>query len=101
MTGAWLRVVRLNAAVRMKALSLMSWRVRRRGLFEGPLRVLYGRTGARYFDVCALVIVVNGVIVSAFGVVVLVLYVDLSAGEGALFAACLAVGFGAEGALAA
>src|SRR5204863_3709963 len=82
-------------------LTLMSWRGRRRGLFEGPLRVLYRRTRARYLDVCALVIVLNGVVVSGFGVLVLVLYVDLSVGEAALFAACLAVGFGVEGAVAA
>jgi hypothetical protein len=70
-------------------------------LFEGPLLLLYQRTGARYFDVCALVIVLNGVIVAGFGVVALVLYVDLSVGEVALFAACLAVGFAVEGAVAA
>ena len=43
--------------------------------------MLYRRTGARYFDVCALVIVLNGVVVSAFGVVALALYVDLSVSE--------------------
>jgi class 3 adenylate cyclase len=85
----------------MRALSQMTWRLRRRGLFEGPLLLLYQRTGARYFDVCALVIVLNGVIVAGFGVVALVLYVDLSVGEVALFAACLAVGFAVEGAVAA
>jgi class 3 adenylate cyclase len=80
---------------------LMAWRVRRRGVFEGPPRVLYRRTGARYFDVCALGIVLNGVVVSGFGVVALVLYVDLSVGEVALFAVCFAVGFAVEGAVAA
>src|SRR5437588_7296346 len=79
----------------------MTWWARRRGFFEGPLRVLYRRTGTRYFDVCALVIVLNGVVVSGFGLVTLVLYVDLSLGEVALFAACSAVGFAVEGALAA
>jgi class 3 adenylate cyclase len=64
-------------------------------------RVLYRRAGARYFDACAAGIVLNGVVVSGFGVVALVLYIDLSAAELALFAACSAVGFAVEGALAA
>jgi class 3 adenylate cyclase len=63
--------------------------------------VLDRRTGARYFDACAAGVVVNGVVVSGFGVVALVLYVDVSVGELALFAACSAVGFAVEGALAA
>ncbi len=63
--------------------------------------MLYRRTGASYFDACAVGIVVNGVVVSGFGVVAFVLYVDLSAEEVALFAACLAVGFAVEGAVAA
>jgi adenylate cyclase len=79
----------------------MTWRGRSRGVFEGPPRVLYRRTGARYFDACAMGIVINGVVVSGFGVVALALYVDLSAGELALFAACSAVGFAVEGVLAA
>src|SRR5207248_10758654 len=54
-----------------------------------------------YFDVCALGIVLNGVVVSGFGLVALVLYVDLSLGEVGLFAACLATGYAVEGALAA
>jgi class 3 adenylate cyclase len=70
-------------------------------LFEGPPRAIYRRTGSRYFDACALGIVLNGVVVSQFGVVVLVLYLDLSIGEVALLAACLAVGYAVEGALAA
>jgi class 3 adenylate cyclase len=48
-----------------------------------------------------LVIVLNGIVVSGFGVVVLVLYVDLSLDEVALFAACSATGYIVEGALAA
>jgi adenylate cyclase len=79
----------------------MTWRGRRRGVFEGPPRVLYRRTGARYFDACAAGVVLNGVVVSGFGVVAVALYVDLSAGELALFAACSAVGFAVEGVLAA
>ena len=79
----------------------MTWRGRRRGFFEGPPRVVYRRTGARYFDACAAGAVVNGILVSGFGVIALVLYVDLSAGDLALFAACSAVGFAVEGAVAA
>src|SRR5947209_18645778 len=94
-------VVRSGASTAAERMRQMTWRVHRRGLFEGPPHVLYGRTRARYFEVCALVIVLNGVIVSGFGVVVLALYVDLSVSEAALFAACLAVGFGLEGAVAA
>ena len=79
----------------------MTRRGRRRGVFEGPPRVLYGRTGARYIAASAAGVVANGVVVSLFGLVALALYVDLSAGELALFAACSAVGFAAEGVLAA
>jgi class 3 adenylate cyclase len=79
----------------------MTWRGRRRGVFEGPPRVLYRRTGMRYLDACAAGVVANGVAVSGFGVVALALYVDLTAGELALFAACSAVGFAVEGVLAA
>jgi class 3 adenylate cyclase len=43
----------------------------------------------------------NGIVVAGFGVVALVLYVDLSLGEVALFAACLAAGYALEGAVAA
>jgi class 3 adenylate cyclase len=64
-------------------------------------RALYRRTGARFFDACASGIVANGVVVSGFGLVVLVLFVDLSAGELALFAVTSAAGFAIEGALAA
>jgi hypothetical protein len=79
----------------------MKWWARRRGLFEGPPHALYRRTGARYFGACALGIVLNGVLVSGFGVIVLLFYVDLSLGEAALFTACLALGYAVEGALAA
>jgi adenylate cyclase len=79
----------------------MTWRGRRRGVFEGPPRVAYRRTGTRYFDACAAGVVLNGVVVSGFGLIALALYVDLSAGELALFAACSALGFAVEGALAA
>lgn len=79
----------------------MTWWARRRGFFEGPPRALYRRTGPRYFDACALLILLNGIAVSAFGVVALVLYVDLSVVEVALFAACLLGGYACEAALAA
>ena len=79
----------------------MTRRGRRRGVFEGPPRVIYRRTGARYFEACAVGAVANGVAVSGFGVVVLALYVDVSAGELGLFAACSAVGYALEGILAA
>jgi class 3 adenylate cyclase len=79
----------------------MTWRSRRRGVFEEPPRVLYRRTGARYIDACALAIVVNGVVVAGFGVVTLALYVDLRAAELSLFAACSAAGYAVEGLVAA
>jgi adenylate cyclase len=46
-------------------------------------------------------IVLNGVVVSGFGLVALLLYVDLSPGEAALFGVCWALGFVVEGAMAA
>jgi adenylate cyclase len=79
----------------------MRWGGRRPGVFEGPPRALYRRTGGRYLDACAVTVIANGVVVSAFGVVALVLYVELRTAELALFAACSAVGFAVEGALAA
>jgi class 3 adenylate cyclase len=79
----------------------MSWWARRRGFFEGPPRALYHRTGARYFDACALIIVLNGIVVSGFGVVVLVLYIELGGGEVALFTAASAFAYAVEGGLAA
>jgi adenylate cyclase len=79
----------------------MAWRVRRRGWFEGPPRALYRRTGARYFQAVAGVIVLNGVVVALFAVVALLLYVDLSVGEAALFATASALALAAESAVAA
>jgi adenylate cyclase len=73
---------------------------RRRGLFEGLPRVLYRRTGPRYFDVAPAAMVINGVVVAGFGVVTLVLYVDVSAAELAVFAACSAAGYVGEGLVA-
>jgi adenylate cyclase len=85
----------------MRKSDSMTWRSRRRGVFEGPPRVLYRRAGARYFDAAATGAVGNGIVVAGFGVIALALYVDLSAGELGLFAACLALGFAVEGILAA
>src|SRR3954471_5863070 len=79
----------------------MTGRGRRRGFFEGPPRVLYRRVGARYMDACAAAVVVNGVLVSGFGIVTLVLYVDVHAGELAVFAACSAAWYAVEGLVAA
>src|SRR4051794_33305414 len=79
----------------------MTWRGRRRGVFEGLPRLMFHRTGERYVDACLVAIVVNGVVVAAFGVIVLVLYVDVHAGELAVFAACSIAAFVAEGLVAA
>src|SRR5205085_1762530 len=78
----------------------MTPRGRRRGIFEGFPRVLYRRIGSRYFDVLSAFGVLNGLAVAAFGVLVLVLYVDLRADELAAFAACSAVGYVIEGLVA-
>src|SRR5437764_881355 len=66
----------------------MTDRGRRRGIFEGLPRGVHRRTGARYLDALAVGLVGNGVVVAAFGLVVLRFYVDLHAGEMAVFAAC-------------
>jgi adenylate cyclase len=78
----------------------MNWRRRRRGVFEGPPRVLFRRTGSRYFDAAAAAMVLNGVVVAGFGVVTLRLYVDVDAAELALFAACSTAGYVLEGLVA-
>jgi adenylate cyclase len=88
-------------STRMRESDSMRWRVPRRGVFDGPPRALYRRTGPRYLDACAAGVVANGVVVSGFGVVALALYVDLRPGELAAFAACSAAGFAVEGILAA
>jgi adenylate cyclase len=72
-----------------------------RDFFEGPLRVLYRRTGARYLDACAVAVVLHGLVVAGFGLVALALYVNLTAGDLALFAACSAAAYAAEGCAAA
>jgi adenylate cyclase len=79
----------------------MTWRRRRRGIFEGLPRVLYRRTGARYIDAIAAGFVGNGLAVAGFGVLVLLLFVDVHGGELAAFAACSALFYVAENALAA
>jgi adenylate cyclase len=78
----------------------MTWRRRRRGVFEGPPRILYRRTRSRYFDAAAVATVLNGVVVAGFGVVMLALYVDVDTGELALFAACSVGGYVVEGVVA-
>jgi adenylate cyclase len=78
----------------------MTWRGRRRGFFEGPPRDLYRRTGPRYFDAAAAAMVLNGVVVSVFLLITLLLYVDLSRGELAIFAAASAAGYIVEGLVA-
>jgi class 3 adenylate cyclase len=74
----------------------MTWRGRRRGVFEGLPRVLFRRAGDRYLDALAVGIVINGVVVTGFGLLVVALYVDVRAGELASFAACSAAGYVVE-----
>ena len=69
---------------------------RRRGIFEGLPRLVYRRTGSRYFEATAVGSVFNGVAVAGVSVVTLVLFVDVSVGELALFAACSAAGYVVE-----
>jgi len=78
----------------------MTWRPRRRGFFEGLPRALYRRSRSRYFDATAVAVVLNGVAVSGFSVITLVLYVDLHAGELGVFVACLVAGYLVEGLVA-
>ena len=78
----------------------MTWRRRRRGFFEGPPRAFYRRASGRYIDAGAASVVGNGVVVAGFGVVAVALYVDASAGELALYAACSALGYLVEGVVA-
>ncbi len=81
--------------------SATRWRTRRPGIFEGLPRRLYRGTRARYLEGCAWGIVINGVVVSGFGVIVVALYVDVDPAVLALFAACSALGFAGEGGVAA
>ena len=71
----------------------MTSRGRRRGVFEELPRALYRRSGVRYLDACVAGIVLNGVVVAGFGLAVVVLYVNVRAGELALFAACSSSGY--------
>ena len=79
----------------------MTWRTRRRGIFEGLPRVVYRRTGARYLDACAVGTVLNGIGVAVFGVVTVALYLDLTAAELAMFGAVFAAVLVVEGIAAA
>src|SRR6201995_4064595 len=74
----------------------MTWRSRRRGVFEALPRAVHRRAGARYLAACAVGMVVNGVVVAGFGVVVVALFLDLRLGELALFGLCSAVGYTVE-----
>ena len=74
---------------------------RRRGVFEGLPRAVHRRSSARYLDACAAAMVVNGVVVAGFGVAIVALFVDLDAGDLALFAACSAAGYVVENLVAA
>jgi class 3 adenylate cyclase len=78
----------------------MTWRTRRRGIFEGLPRAFFRRTGARYFDAIGVAIVVNGLTVAGFGVLTLVLYVDVHSGELAAFAGALVGAYVLEGIVA-
>src|SRR5689334_19743746 len=78
----------------------MPWRVRRRGFFEGPLRGVYRRSPLRYVRGAAPAGVLNGILVSGFGVITVVLYVDAHPGELAVFAACSAAVYVVEGLVA-
>jgi adenylate cyclase len=69
-------------------------------VFEGPPRVLYRRTGSRFFDAVVVAMVLNGVIVSGFALITLALYVDVTAAELGLFAACSAAGYVVEAVVA-
>src|SRR3954452_7674431 len=93
-------LARANPPAPVGECGAMHWRGRRRGFFEGPPRVLYARTGPRYMDACALAMVGNGVVVAGFVVVTLVLYVDVSASELALFAAASVASYVVEGIVA-
>lgn len=78
----------------------MTWRGRHRGVFEGPPRSVYRRTGVRYIDACAAGIVLNGIVVAGFGLAVVALYVDVRVDELAVFAACSAAGYVVENVVA-
>ena len=74
----------------------MTWRGRRRGSSRGR-RASSTVARARATSMSTRrAIVLNGVVVAGFGVVVTALYVDVSAGELALFAACSAAGYVVE-----
>ena len=85
----------------MREAAALTGRERRRGIFEGAPRMLYRRTGPRYLDALALVTIANGVAVAGFGVVTLVLYVDVTAAELAAFTAVVAAAYFVEAAVAA
>ena len=71
----------------------MTWRQRRRGIFEGMPRAMYRRTRAAYVDACAGSIVFNGLVVAGFGLLTIALFIDVRAGELAGLAAISAAGY--------
>ncbi|MDX6199184.1 MAG: adenylate cyclase [Actinomycetota bacterium] len=80
---------------------IRGWRTRQRGVFEGLPRLAYQRTGRSYVDPCALGTVLHGVAVAAFGLVMVTLYVDLSASELTVYALGLLAAYVIEGMVAA
>jgi adenylate cyclase len=75
--------------------------VRRGGIFAGMPRAAYRRTRERYLDAYAVALVVNGLVVAGFEIAVVALYIDLDAGELALFAAAAVAGYVVENLVAA
>lgn len=51
---------------------------RRPGIFEGLPRAAYRRAAARYVDLCAVGVLLHGLAVTAFGLLMLSLYLDLT-----------------------
>ena len=78
-----------------------AWRGRRGGVFERVPRLVHRYTGSRYVGACATAVVLHGVAVAAFGLMMLALYVDLSARELALLGLGLTAGYVVEGLAAA
>ncbi|MCW2544693.1 MAG: adenylate/guanylate cyclase protein, partial [Frankiales bacterium] len=74
---------------------------RRPGIFEGLPRVPYRFAPGRYFGLVTAGILLHGLAVTAFGLLMLSLYLDLHGSELAVYAAALAGGYLLEGLLAA
>lgn len=78
-----------------------AWRSRRRGVFEGLPRLAYRRSGRWYIAACVVGTILHGVAVAGFGLVILMLHVDLRVADVALYAGCLVAGYVVEGVVAA